>query len=147
MNYAEEALELPPKRVRHRNVELADSVCEISSVLPACRRELAPASAAVVSVIEHRVHVFTADDKLEDGLRWRKYGQKMVKGALHPRSYFKCTTPGCAIQKHVEQSAEEASLFMARAWHGTALYSWLGTFRCENRHSCFLDPFQSVKPP
>jgi len=42
-----------------------------------------------------------------DGYRWRKYGQKTVKGSKHPRNYFKCTFPGCLVKKYVEKYEEE----------------------------------------
>ncbi|GFP80557.1 probable WRKY transcription factor 33 [Phtheirospermum japonicum] len=56
---------------------------------------------------EPRVVVQTVSDVdiLDDGFRWRKYGQKVVKGNPNPRSYYKCTSPGCQVRKHVERAA------------------------------------------
>jgi len=45
-------------------------------------------------------------DPLDDGFHWRKYGQKLVKGSPHPRSYFKCTYTGCSVKKQLERDGE-----------------------------------------
>ena len=60
-------------------------------------------------VKEPRVVVQTISeiDVLIDGFRWRKYGQKVVKGNTNPRSYYKCTYQGCGVRKQVERSAED----------------------------------------
>nr|ABR16161.1 unknown [Picea sitchensis] len=57
---------------------------------------------------EPRVVVQTSDaDILEDGFRWRKYGQKVVKGNPYPRSYYKCTSLKCTVRKHVERASDD----------------------------------------
>ncbi|XP_020590547.1 WRKY transcription factor SUSIBA2-like isoform X1 [Phalaenopsis equestris] len=58
---------------------------------------------------EPRVVVQTVSevDILDDGYRWRKYGQKVVKGNPNPRSYYKCTNPGCSVRKHVERASHD----------------------------------------
>ncbi|KAJ3680901.1 hypothetical protein LUZ60_015390 [Juncus effusus] len=58
---------------------------------------------------EPRVVVQTTSDVdiLDDGYRWRKYGQKVVKGNPNPRSYYKCTSQGCPVRKHVERAAQD----------------------------------------
>ncbi|CAJ1960505.1 unnamed protein product [Sphenostylis stenocarpa] len=61
------------------------------------------------TVREPRVVVQTTSDIdiLDDGYRWRKYGQKVVKGNPNPRSYYKCTFPGCPVRKHVERASHD----------------------------------------
>ncbi|XP_068333406.1 probable WRKY transcription factor 48 [Pyrus communis] len=48
-------------------------------------------------------------DNLDDGYRWRKYGQKAVKNSPYPRSYYRCTTAGCGVKKRVERSSDDPS--------------------------------------
>lgn len=58
---------------------------------------------------EPRVVVQTLSevDILDDGYRWRKYGQKVVRGNPNPRSYYKCTNAGCPVRKHVERASND----------------------------------------
>ncbi|KAJ8505453.1 hypothetical protein OPV22_006339 [Ensete ventricosum] len=74
--------------------------------LDACAIEMSAASRAVR---EPRVVVQTTSevDILDDGYRWRKYGQKVVKGNPNPRSYYKCTNPGCIVRKHIERASHD----------------------------------------
>ncbi|KAH9287691.1 hypothetical protein KI387_031808, partial [Taxus chinensis] len=61
------------------------------------------------TIREPRIVVQTTSDVdiLDDGYRWRKYGQKVVKGNPHPRSYYKCTNLGCNVRKHVERASSD----------------------------------------
>ncbi|GMH02292.1 hypothetical protein Nepgr_004131 [Nepenthes gracilis] len=49
-------------------------------------------------------------DHLEDGYRWRKYGQKAVKNSPFPRSYYRCTTATCNVKKRVERCFNDPSI-------------------------------------
>ncbi|CAL5201125.1 unnamed protein product [Lathyrus oleraceus] len=76
------------------------------------RRKLesyAEMSGATRAIREPRVVVQTTSevDILDDGYRWRKYGQKVVKGNPNPRSYYKCTNAGCTVRKHVERASHD----------------------------------------
>ncbi|XP_068637504.1 probable WRKY transcription factor 2 [Aristolochia californica] len=74
--------------------------------IDACVTEMSGGSRAVR---EPRVVVQTTSevDILDDGYRWRKYGQKVVKGNPNPRSYYKCTNAGCSVRKHVERASHD----------------------------------------
>ncbi|CAI8610770.1 unnamed protein product [Vicia faba] len=54
----------------------------------------------------------TGFDYLDDGYRWRKYGQKPIKNSPFPRSYYRCTTRGCGVKKHIERYAAEPLLLL-----------------------------------
>ncbi|XP_038683766.1 probable WRKY transcription factor 12 isoform X2 [Tripterygium wilfordii] len=48
-------------------------------------------------------------DVLDDGYKWRKYGQKVVKNSLHP-SYYRCTHNNCRVKKRVERLSEDCRM-------------------------------------
>ncbi|CAI9276944.1 unnamed protein product [Lactuca saligna] len=87
----EQAYELMPKR-RKTEVKCVDR-----------------SSSCRVVVTEPKIVVQTRSeiDILDDGFKWRKYGQKVVKGNIYPRSYYKCTYVGCKVRKHVERALSD----------------------------------------
>ncbi|KAI3705355.1 hypothetical protein L1987_75591 [Smallanthus sonchifolius] len=58
------------------------------------------------------VHDGTDSEAISDGFRWRKYGQKTVKGNPYPRSYYRCTGVNCDVRKHVERASDNPSVFI-----------------------------------
>uniref|UniRef100_A0A2P2LMK3 Uncharacterized protein MANES_08G001500 n=1 Tax=Rhizophora mucronata TaxID=61149 RepID=A0A2P2LMK3_RHIMU len=54
----------------------------------------------------------TDSEILGDGFRWRKYGQKVVKGNAYPRSYYRCTGLKCNVRKHVERASDDPRAFI-----------------------------------
>ncbi|KAG6507610.1 probable WRKY transcription factor 41 [Zingiber officinale] len=64
---------------------------------------------------------------VDDGYSWRKYGQKDILGAKHPRAYYRCThrkTQGCPATKQVQRSDDDPLLFDI---------TYLGTHSCLQR--------------
>lgn len=63
---------------------------------------------------------------LEDGHAWRKYGQKAILNAKHPRNYFRCThkfDQGCQASKQVQKVEDSPPLFRT---------TYLGQHTCKN---------------
>ncbi|KAL9247532.1 hypothetical protein vseg_020956 [Gypsophila vaccaria] len=60
-------------------------------------------------VRKHRFafHTRSQVDILDDGYRWRKYGQKAVKNNKFPRSYYRCTYGGCNVKKQVQRLSKD----------------------------------------
>ncbi|XP_054801054.1 WRKY transcription factor 44-like [Prosopis cineraria] len=62
-----------------------------------------------------RVVPSSADSEIVgDGFRWKKYGQKVVKGNPYPRSYYRCTNMKCKVRKHVERAIDEPRSFITK---------------------------------
>ncbi|GLT35835.1 hypothetical protein SLA2020_102530 [Shorea laevis] len=58
---------------------------------------------------------------LDDGFTWRKYGQKDILGAKHPRGYYRCAhrnAQGCLATKQVQRSDEDPLIFEI-TYHGS----------------------------
>ncbi|KAI3472563.1 hypothetical protein Pfo_029087 [Paulownia fortunei] len=56
----------------------------------------------------------------EDGHAWRKYGQKVILNAKHPRNYFRCThkfDQGCQASKQVQKIQDDPPLYKT-TYHG-----------------------------
>ncbi|KAL6503328.1 hypothetical protein OROGR_025251 [Orobanche gracilis] len=66
-------------------------------------------------------------DNLDDGFRWRKYGQKAVKNSPFPRSYYRCTSTICGVKKRVERSSEDPSMVVT-------------TYEGTHTHTCPITP-------
>ncbi|CAA6653867.1 unnamed protein product [Spirodela intermedia] len=66
-------------------------------------------------------------DHLEDGYRWRKYGQKAVKNSPYPRSYYRCTSSMCGVKKRVERSSEDPTVVVT-------------TYEGQHTHACPVGP-------
>ncbi|KAL8103503.1 WRKY transcription factor 71-like isoform X1 [Apium graveolens] len=67
-------------------------------------------------------------DNLEDGYRWRKYGQKAVKNSPYPRSYYRCTTLKCTVKKRVERSFQDPTTVIT-TYEGTHNHHLPSTLR------------------
>ncbi|KAK4267777.1 hypothetical protein QN277_024513 [Acacia crassicarpa] len=78
-----------------------------------------------------------------DGHAWRKYGQKSILNAKHPRNYYRCTHKhdhGCEAIKHVEKIQDDPPLFRT---------TYFGHHTCTNplNPHIFLDSDDLIDSP
>ncbi|GLJ15142.1 hypothetical protein SUGI_0247730 [Cryptomeria japonica] len=48
-----------------------------------------------------------SEEPLDDGYKWRKYGEKSMPNCEMPRCYYKCSDKKCSVKKRVERNALE----------------------------------------
>ncbi|XP_019185467.1 PREDICTED: probable WRKY transcription factor 4 isoform X2 [Ipomoea nil] len=100
-----------PETVSKRNEmeETATVLDEKDDGEPNAERRISEAGSSHKTVMEPKIIVQTRSevDLLDDGYKWRKYGQKVVKGNANPRSYYRCTYKGCNVRKHVERASAD----------------------------------------
>ncbi|MQM05114.1 hypothetical protein Taro_037921 [Colocasia esculenta] len=63
----------------------------------------------------HSYQLTVRSKTTEDGHTWRKYGQKGIQSAAHPRSYFRCThknDQGCQAIRQVQKCEDDPSIFV-----------------------------------
>ncbi|GAB4828648.1 WRKY Transcription Factor [Ancistrocladus abbreviatus] len=87
-------------------------------------------------------------DHLEDGYRWRKYGQKAVKNSPYPRSYYRCTTQKCTVKKRVERSFQDPSIVIT-TYEGQHNHHVPATLRGQSAAAAagFMLPHSLLGPP
>ncbi|KAH7332435.1 hypothetical protein KP509_20G087100 [Ceratopteris richardii] len=90
-------------------------------------------------------------DAVNDGYRWRKYGQKSIKNSSHPRSYYRCSSGKCKVKKQVERSSEDAGMLVV-SYEGIHLHHRPTSLPMPSTHACVSllpthdNPFQKSFP-
>ncbi|XP_022136034.1 WRKY transcription factor 1 isoform X2 [Momordica charantia] len=99
------------KRSRINDEDDSDEIPDLKREKKRCNIDV---TVADKSTVEPRVVVQTPSevDIVNDGYRWRKYGQKLVKGNPNPRSYYRCSSPGCPVKKHVERASHDPKVVL-----------------------------------
>lgn len=73
----------------------------------------------------------------DDGHSWRKYGQKDILGAKHPRAYYRCThrnSQNCPATKQVQRTDDHPALFDV-VYHGEHTCRPGGAKRAQQQHN------------
>ncbi|KAF6145848.1 hypothetical protein GIB67_028843 [Kingdonia uniflora] len=85
----------------------------------------------------------TLEESHDDGYRWRKYGQKLIIGAIHPRhyivfyvycrGYYRCTHSnyqGCKAKKQVQRTDDDATII---------------EISYQGKHTCTQAPYVNIQ--
>ncbi|XP_074565874.1 putative WRKY transcription factor 43 [Curcuma longa] len=77
-------------------------------------------------------------DILDDGYRWRKYGQKAVKNSPYPRSYYRCTHHTCNVKKQVQRQSKDTSVVVTT-------YEGIHNHPCEKLMEAFAPLLKQIQ--
>lgn len=102
IQYKDEHTHDPPI-VMHKQVA---SPNELVAIVGQFMRENESADADLLPKLVVNMAASCVDTVPEDGMSWRKYGQKMVKGNPYPRNYYKCANEACIVKRLVELDAD-----------------------------------------
>lgn len=102
----------PPIKLEPEEKEAAAAAMEMDPSSDIAKKPSKPRKKGQKRNRQPRVALVTKSEveHLEDGFRWRKYGQKAVKNSPYPRSYYRCTNSKCSVKKRVERSADDSSM-------------------------------------
>ncbi|XP_022876423.1 probable WRKY transcription factor 23 [Olea europaea var. sylvestris] len=94
--------------------EVVDKADEEEEQKQKTEKQLKPKKTSQKRQREQRFAFMTKSevDHLEDGYRWRKYGQKAVKNSPFPRSYYRCTNASCSVKKRIERCLYDPTIVM-----------------------------------
>eukprot|EP01018_Ginkgo_biloba_P004653 Gb_40207 [translate_table: standard] len=76
-----------------------------------------------------------SEQVLEDGYRWRKYGEKAMENSSIPRSYYKCSDKKCSVKKRVERKPSDAEILVV-------MYEGIHNHPCPNP-VCYVEKHSS----
>ncbi|XP_020580742.1 probable WRKY transcription factor 49 isoform X2 [Phalaenopsis equestris] len=86
------------------------------------------------------------DGVADDGYKWRKYGQKLIKNSPNTRSYYRCTNPRCNAKKQVEKSTEDPNTVMV-TYEGLHLHYTYSHILLSQKHDKHAANLNAVKKP
>nr|AVW85503.1 putative WRKY transcription factor 49 [Cymbidium ensifolium] len=82
----------------------------------------------------------------DDGYKWRKYGQKLIKNSPNPRSYYRCTNPRCNAKKQVERSTEDPGMVIV-TYEGLHLHYTYSHFLLSQKYDKHAATLNAAKKP
>ncbi|KAL6846386.1 hypothetical protein ACP4OV_023834 [Aristida adscensionis] len=95
---------------RKRKLSLQNEITQVSQMIHEMRNPTAQPSRRQPS---RAIRVRGTDYSLDDGYSWRKYGQKEILGAKHPRAYYRCLhrhSQGCQATKQLQRTDHDPDL-------------------------------------